>query len=194
MNLKKNITKLALFLSFGLLILSLSQCGIYRKTDSRKIPSNANDRVKKNIEEGRRIKFGGAGGIGGGTGKFEFATSNELWRATLDVLDFVPLNNADYGGGIVITDWYNNSDNNNSSIKIMVQFLSNEIRADGIKVIVYNKSCKTVDQVANCKTNTSDGEVAKEIKLAILKEATILKNTKTKKEVKEYRKKRGITN
>tara|TARA_B100000780_G_scaffold185314_1_gene130137 strand:+ start:1259 stop:1843 length:585 start_codon:yes stop_codon:yes gene_type:complete len=194
MNLKKNITKLALFLSLGLLILSLSQCGIYRKTDSRKIPSNANDRVKKNIEEGRRIKFGGAGGIGGGTGKFEFATSNELWRATLDVLDFVPLNNADYGGGIVITDWYNNSDNNNSSIKIMVQFLSNEIRADGIKVIVYNKSCKTVDQVANCKTNTSDGEVAKEIKLAILKEATILKNTKTKKEVKEYRKKRGITN
>ena len=194
MNLKKNITKLALFLSLGLLILSLSQCGIYRKTDSRKIPSNANDRVKKNIEEGRRIKFGGVGGIGGGTGKFEFATSNELWRATLDVLDFVPLNNADYGGGIVITDWYNNSDNNNSSIKIMVQFLSNEIRADGIKVIVYNKSCKTVDQVANCKTNTSDGEVAKEIKLAILKEATILKNTKTKKEVKEYRKKRGITN
>ena len=193
MNLKKNIRKLPLFFTLIFCILSLSECGIYRKVDARKIPGNADERVKKNMEEGRRIKFGGNGGIGGGTGKFDFATSNELWRATLDVLDFVPLNNADYGGGIVITDWYNNSENNSSSIKIMVQFLSNEIRADGLKVLVYNKSCKTVEQVTNCKTNTGEGEVASEIKLAILKKATILKNTKTEKEVKEYRKKRGIT-
>ena len=101
---------------------------------------------------------------------------------------FVPLNNADYGGGIVITDWYNNSEDNNTSIKIMVQFLSNEIRADGLKVLVYNKSCKIINQVSNCKTNTNDGEVAKEIKLAILKKAVILKNTKTAKEIKEYKK------
>ena len=193
MNLKKNIRKLTLFFTLIFCILSLSECGIYRKVDARKIPGNADERVKKNMEEGRRIKFGGKGGIGGGTGTFDFATSNELWRATLDVLDFVPLNNADYGGGIVITDWYNNSENNSSSIKIMVQFLSNEIRADGLKVLVYNKSCKTDDQITKCKTNTSEGEVANEIKLAILKKATILKNTKTEKEVKEYRKKRGIT-
>ena len=193
MNLKKNIRKLTLFLGFIFLILSLSQCGIYRKTDARKIPGNADERVKKNMEEGRRIKFGGKDGIGGGTGTFDFATSNELWRATIDILDFVPLNNADYGGGIIITDWYNNSESNNTSIKIMVQFLSNEIRADGLKVLVYNKNCKTIDQVTNCKTNTSEGEVANEIKNAILKKATILKKTKTEKQVKEYKKKRGIT-
>jgi hypothetical protein len=194
MNLKNNIRKLSLFLGFILIILSLSQCGIYRKTDARKIPGNADERLKKNLEEGKRVKFGGSGGIGNGTGKFDFATSNELWRATIDVLDFVPLNNADYGGGIVITDWYNNSEDNNTSIKIMVQFLSNEIRADGLKVLVYNKSCKIINQVSNCKTNTNDGEVAKEIKLAILKKAVILKNTKTAKEIKEYKKKRGIIN
>ena len=193
MNLKKNIRKLTLFLGFIFLVLSLSQCGIYRKTDARKIPGNADERVKKNMEEGRRIKFGGKDGIGGGTGTFDFATSNELWRATIDILDFVPLNNADYGGGIIITDWYNNSESNNTSIKIMVQFLSNEIRADGLKVLVYNKNCKTIDQVTNCKTNTSEGEVANEIKNAILKKATILKKTKTEKQVKEYKKKRGIT-
>ena len=193
MNLKKNIRKLTLFLGFIFLVLSLSQCGIYRKTDARKIPGNADERVKKNMAEGKRIKFGGKDGIGGGTGTFDFATSNELWRATLDILDFVPLNNADYGGGIIITDWYNNSENNNSSIKIMVQFLSNEIRADGLKVLVYDKNCKTIDQVTNCKTNTSEGEVANEIKNAILKKATILKKTKTEKQVKEYKKKRGIT-
>ncbi|MDC1246135.1 DUF3576 domain-containing protein [Pelagibacteraceae bacterium] len=193
MNLKKNIRKLTLFLGFIFLVLSLSQCGIYRKTDARKIPGNADERVKKNMEEGRRIKFGGKDGIGGGTGTFDFATSNELWRATIDILDFVPLNNADYGGGIIITDWYNNSESNNTSIKIMVQFLSNEIRADGLKVLVYNKNCKTIDQVTNCKTNTSEGEVANEIKNAILKKATILKKTKTEKQVKEFKKKRGIT-
>ena len=193
MNLKKNIRKLTLFFTLTFCILSLSECGIYRKTDARKIPGNVDERVKKNLEEGRRIKFGGTGGIGGGTGKFDFATSNELWRATIDILDFVPLNNADYGGGIIITDWYNNSESNNSSIKIMVQFLSNEIRADGLKVLVYNKNCKTIDQVTNCKTNTNEGEVANEIKNAILKKATILKKTKTEKEVKKFRKKRGTT-
>ena len=193
MSLKKNIRKLTLFFTLIFCIFSLSECGIYRKTDSRKIPSNADDRVKKNMEEGRRIKFGGKDGIGGGTGKFDFATSNELWRATIDILDFVPLNNADYGGGIIITDWYNNSESNNTSIKIMVQFLSNEIRADGLKVLVYNKNCKTIDKVTNCKTNTSEGEVANEIKNAILKKATILKKTKTEKEVKKFRKKRGTT-
>ena len=193
MNLKNNIRKLSLFLGFILIILSLSQCGIYRKTDARKIPGNADERVKKNMEEGRRIKFGGKDGIGSGTGTFDFATSNELWRATIDILDFVPLNNADYGGGIIITDWYNNSESNNTSIKIMVQFLSNEIRADGLKVLVYNKNCKTIDRVTNCKTNTSEGEVANEIKNAILKKATILKKTKTEKQVKEFKKKRGVT-
>ena len=193
MNLKKNIRKLTLFFTLIFCILSLSECGIYRKVDARKIPGNADERVKKNMEEGRRIKFGGKDGIGGGTGTFDFATSNELWRATIDILDFVPLNNADYGGGIIITDWYNNSESNNTSIKIMVQFLSNEIRADGLKVLVYNKNCKTDDQATKCKTNTSEGEVANEIKLAILKKATILKKSKTKKEVKKFRKKRGIT-
>ena len=83
----------------------LTQCGIYRKTDSRKIPYNAKDRVQKNMEEGRRIKFGNLGGVGG-SGKFDFASSNEMWRATMDVLDFIPLNNVDYGGGVIITDWY----------------------------------------------------------------------------------------
>ena len=78
-------------------------------------------------------------------------------------------------------------------LKITIMFSSNEIRADGLKVLVYNKNCKTIDQVTNCKTNTSEGEVANEIKNAILKKATILKKTKTEKQVKEFKKKRGVT-
>ena len=107
----------------SVIFLMLNQCGIYKKTDARKVPVNAKERVKKNLEEGRRIKFGQLGMKG--SGKFEFATSNEMWRATVDILDFMPLANADYGGGVIITDWYNEGNKKNESIKIMVQFLSN---------------------------------------------------------------------
>ncbi len=30
-----------------------------------------------------------------------------LWRASLEILDFIPLTTVDYSGGIIITDWYN---------------------------------------------------------------------------------------
>ena len=45
---------------------------IWDPADARKVPVNAKDRVAKNIEEGRSIKFGKLGG--GGTGKFDFAS------------------------------------------------------------------------------------------------------------------------
>ena len=50
-------------------------------------------------------------------GVFDFASSNELWRASLDTLDFMPLISADYGGGLIITDWYSDQGNSNDSIK-----------------------------------------------------------------------------
>ena len=172
------------------ILLLTNQCGIWDPADARKTPVNAKDRVAKNIEEGRAIKFSKLG-KGGGSGNFEFAASNEMWRATIEILDFVPLSSADYGGGIVITDWYSDTGNENESIKIMVQFLSNEIRADGIKVVVYDKRCKTVN---NCKTNINEGSVSEEIKLAILKKAAIYKNIETEKKRKEYRKKNPVKN
>ena len=89
--------------------LSLNQCGIWDPADARKVPVNAKDRVQKNIEEGRAVKFKNLG-KGGGSGNFSFASSNEMWRATIEILDFVPLSNADYGGGVVITDWYNDGE------------------------------------------------------------------------------------
>ena len=165
----------------------LNQCGIYKKTDARKVPTNAQERVKKNLEEGKRIKFGNLGNKG--PGEFEFATSNEMWRATVDILDFMPLANVDYGGGVIITDWYNADDKNNESIKIMVQFLSNEIRADGLKVTVYNKVCNT-NNLANCSTKVDTAnDIGQELKLAILRKAAELKTTSTQKQVEEYRKK-----
>ena len=169
-----------------LIFLMISQCGIYKKTDARKVPTNAKERVKKNIAEGKKIKFGQLGK--GRSGTFEFATSNEMWRATVDILDFMPLANVDYGGGVIITDWYNEG-NQNDSIKIMVQFLSNEIRADGIKVIVYDRKCNSTNSL-NCSTSVDDkNSIGQELKLAILKKAAEMKTQAVKKESDEYNKK-----
>ena len=107
-----------------LCLLAISNsCGIYKPVSAREIPPEVDKRVKKNIEEGRGI--GGMGGIlGKGDGSFQFATSNEMWRASLEILDFIPLANADYAGGIIITDWYTEENTNNEALKITIRFLT----------------------------------------------------------------------
>ena len=147
-----------------------TNCGIYKPADARKIDPNVNERVKKNIEEGRGFRV--MGGKKNQSGTFEFASSNAMWRASLDLLDFTPLSNVDYSGGIIITDWF--ADENSSideSLKLTVKFLSNEIRADGINVIIHKKTCEEKNK---CIIKKIDSTLAGEIKLAILKEAALL--------------------
>ena len=164
----------------------------FRWTDARKVPVNAQERVQKNLEEGRGIQFGIGRNKGTG-GTFDFASSNELWRASIEVLDFVSFTNASYSGGIIITDWFagnqNSTDEKNlRELKITVRFLSNEIRADGIEVIIHEKICKEKD-ITNCKIKKIKSNIQNEIKLAILKKATILKNEADKKKFKKRAKK-----
>ena len=150
-----------------LLFFLTSSCGIYKPADARKIDPNVNERVKKNIEEGRGFRVMGGKKKGGGT--FEFASSNEMWRASIDLLDFTPFSNVDYSGGIIITDWFSDENSSkNESLKITVRFLSNEIRADGINVIIHKKVCEEKNK---CNIKKIDSTLAGEIKLAILKEA-----------------------
>jgi len=189
MNLSKIFKNTILIL---MLSIFLNHCNFWRPVDSRKVPTNAKERVQKNIEEGKTVRLSNLGKGMGGSGNFEFATSNEMWRATIDILDFVPLTSADYGGGIVITDWYASGDSNDS-LKIMVQFLSNEIRADGIKVVVYNKVCKD-DNSLNCQTEINQSSVGQELKLAILRKASAIKNKELKVKTDQYRKENPIIN
>ena len=41
-----------------------------------------------------------------------------MWRATLEILDFLPLANVDYSGGIITTDWYNEGTASDESLKL----------------------------------------------------------------------------
>ena len=173
-----------LFIIFIISIFLLTSCGIYKPTDARKISPNPNERIKKNIEEGRGFRLAGLGA--NKNGNFLFASSNPMWRAALDKLSFTPLNVVDYGGGVIISDWYSDG-NSNDEIKITIRFLSNEIRSDALKVIIHRKNCKTFN---NCSINEINNSTNNEISLAILKKAAeIEKNDLAIKneEIGEYR-------
>ena len=150
--------KLVIFLIF-----ILTSCGIYKPVDVREVPVNAKERIKKNMEEGKGIQIFNKDDFGVGS----FSEFNPLWRASLDTLDFMILSSADYGGGIIITDWYSEN-NDDEAIKITVRFHSNEIRADGLDVIIHNKVC---DENNKCNVSKVDGSLNNEIKIAILKKA-----------------------
>jgi len=155
-------------LLYTTILLFITSCGIYRPTDSRKVSVNANERVKKNMEEGRGFRIAGIGKRGG---DFMFSSASPLWRASMDKLSFAPLSVVDYGGGIIITDWFSDGDSN-EQIKIAVRFLSNEIRSDAIKIMIHKKKCESFN---NCKISSIENTTNNEIKLAILKNAAQLK-------------------
>ena len=126
---------LTIFVVLNLIV--LNSCGMYKKVDQRKMPDGAQAKARKNVEEGRGVSIGGIVKRRGST-NYEFSTSNPMWRASLEILDFLPLSTVDYSGGMIITDWY--SENNaDESIKISIRFLSNEIRSDNLKIIVHKK-------------------------------------------------------
>ena len=187
MNLKKIFLIASVIASFVL----LNNCSkdFFTFPSAREVPVDANERVERNIEEGRGISLGGIGGKKGGV--FDFASSNEMWRASIEILDFVSFTNASYSGGIIITDWFSGNaqdQSENRNLKITINFLSNEVRADALDVIIHEKVCSAPD---NCSINKIQSEISNEIKLAILKKATIFKKEGIKKSAAEIKKKRA---
>ncbi len=177
-----NLKKILPNLLIPLILIALSSCGT--GGDARKNPPQPELRVKRNLEEGRgftidnvlknRKKRGG---------DFEFASSNELWRASLDTIDFMPLSSVNYSGGIIITDWYSDDTNIDESIKISIRFLTNEVRADALNIKVFYKKC---NQVMNCKISQKKGTIVTELKRNILNKAATYKKEKKDKNFKEY--------
>ena len=168
------------FSIISLVFLSGCEALKYKKVSAKDFPADPKERIKKNMEEGRGFRV--MGGNKKGT-TYSFATANPLWRATLDTLDFMPLVSANYSGGIVVTDWYSESDNPNESIKISIRFLTNEIRSDALNVNVFYKECS--ESLSNCKVNQKNNELASQITLSILKKASQYETERINKYKKE---------
>ena len=175
----KKITQISIFIT--LILFTLNSCS--NPGDARKTSPNPKDRVAKNLEEGRGFRLMDATNKLKGNGSFEFASSNELWRASLDIIDFMPLASVNYSGGIIVTDWYSTDQTSNESIKISIRFLSNEVRADALDIKVFNKKCLTQ---LNCVVSEKKGNLVPELTRKILKTAAIYEKQKKDKNFKPY--------
>jgi len=170
--------KISLFPLFLLFFLNSCGGGLFKTGKDQ--PVNADERVKKNLEEGKGLRIKSTFSTkGSGGGAFLFASSNVLWRATLEKLDFIPLANVDYAGGVIITDWYGNIDSD-EEIKVAVRFLTNEIRSDALNITIYKRKCISTN---SCQTSKIENNTGNEIKASILKRAAILsKEAESKKD------------
>jgi len=175
-----NFLKIIPLLLISLML--LNSCGsieklkdIRKPVDLRKTPLDPNERARQNVSQGKGISLKSLGGGRGGT-NYEFSTSNPMWRATLDSLDFIPLTTVDYSGGLIITDWYTDGNDRNESLKITIRFLSNEIQSNSLKIIVHQKRCLSQN---NCPTQVIDSTIGEElIKVILSKAASLEKQTK----------------
>ena len=174
----KNKTNLLKFSIFFIILLSsplFTSCAVpdFAKPSkvSKNVPINAKERARRNVEQGRGASLKGMMGGGSRSTNYEFSTSNPLWRASLEIIDFMPLATVDYSGGVIITDWYSDTNNFDESIKITVRFMSSEIRSDSVKIIIHNKKCKTNQ---SCAVNEIDSNIKFELQKSILKKASIL--------------------
>ena len=166
-----------------MIFLFLNACnGKIPGADARKIPYDPDERVKRNLEQGKGFRIDSAFS-NKGSGTFEFATANELWRASLDTIDFMPIATANYSGGILITDWYSENENLNESIKISIRFLTNEVRSDSLDIKIFYKVC---ENVVSCKITQQSGNLKAELTKEILKKAAVYASQTQEKEFRPY--------
>lgn len=166
-------------MKFRIIIIILSfflinSCGLYKKTDNT-VPQNAQDRARKNVTEGKGVSLNNFGKSFSKT-NYEFASSNPLWRASLEIIDFMPLTTIDYSGGIIITDWFQDEINSNISLKITIRFLDNIVSANSIKIIVHEKKCLTDLKCVSRQLEKS--KINEELLVSILKKAAIYEKEK----------------
>ena len=178
-----NFKNLISIFFLGFVLIFLNGCNGFNQTDAREFPPDPKLRVKKNLEEGRGFRLDSAikGSMKGGD--FLFASANELWRASLDTIDFMPLSSVNYSGGIIVTDWYTDEDNLDESIKISIRFLTNEVRTDALDIKIFYKKC---NQVASCKISQKTGSLVVELKKEILTKAAVYKKERKEKNFREY--------
>ena len=172
------IKTISILLLLGFALIALNSC---TGADARKVSPNPAERVKKNLEEGKGFRLMDAMKKEQG-GNFLFASANELWRASLDTIDFMPLASVNYSGGIIITDWYSDG-NSDEALKISIRFLTNEVRSDALDIKVFYKKCK---DIINCKITEKTGTLVTELKKKILSKAAIYSKEKKDKKFRPY--------
>lgn len=164
------------FLTLVAVILILQGCKapIDPETGKRK---NFEPNIKKKTSDSRDLK-GSIFSTKGSSNNFEFATSNVLWRAAIEGLDFIPKQSVSYSGGVIITDWYGDE---SESIKIEINFTSSELKATSLDVKSFKKICKN----GKCVISKNSGNLNSKLKNKIF---TIARKLKIEDEQKKSKK------
>ena len=171
---KKFLHKFTNYAAIFLLSLVLISCGSYKKIkDDANRPLSGKEKARRNIEEGRGTSLGGL--VRGGKTNYEFSTSNPMWRASLEILDFLPLATVDYSGGMIITDWYA-TESSADALKITVRFLANEIRSESLRIVVHKKTCSNNNK---CTVSLLEQDkISTELHSSILRKAALIDKKK----------------
>ena len=172
-NASKNLIKIVSIF----LILIIASCAGKEKEEENLIKKK---KFNPNVRE--RALSEKSGGIffnkdKGGSGTFEFATSNPLWRASLEVLEFMPLQALSYSGGLISTDWYSKG-SADESIKVAVKFNSKELAISSFTVVSYKKLCTNG---LNCKIIDGSEKFNSIIKSQIIEKARAINLAEEKK-------------
>ena len=158
--------------------ISLIFCLFLTVACSQMKPSYEYPLSAKEIEEKRVGKLTGdgiyltGGNLFGDKSTTKIAVNSFLWQASLDVLDFMPLNSTDAQSGIIISDWYQLDDKFCNLYKINIFIKSKELKADSLNISVFkNNSCST----KNIGSVVKDDKMGQMIKDKIIERARFIK-------------------
>lgn len=119
---------------------------------------------------------GGILGIFGGPAPAQAASeigvNSYLWRASLDTLSFMPIENADQIGGVITTDWWADPSLPTEWMKVQVFILDTRLRGDGLRVQVFRR---TGPNAAQAQAAPVDADTSVQLENAILTRARILR-------------------
>lgn len=90
-----------------------------------------------------------------------------LWRASLETLQFMPIQSADPFGGVIVTDWYASPEAPDERFKANVYILDSNLRADALKASIF----KQVRADNGWNDAAVDADTGRQIENAILTQA-----------------------
>lgn len=143
-------SKLMTFAAVAAIAVALSSCGTVRKIMPGGDAAANPTKVAKASQ--------GAPQIG---------VNSFLWRASLETLNFMPLEEVDPFGGVIITDWYASAEAPGERFKSNVYILDTQLRADALKVSVF----KQMNTGGAWNDAPVDADTARQIENAILTRA-----------------------
>jgi hypothetical protein len=172
------IKKISNYLSILAIFFMLTFCADKDRLTGKDVLKEPNifKKVEEDAKAGKGLLKGGISGVISRDTTYNFGTSNVLWRSTLKTLDFMPFQTVDYSGGVIITDWHSNG-NDNKQIKFTINFLSDKLATESVNVNGFIKECNQ----NKCTTTKTSPELNTKIKFEILEYARTLSIEDTKK-------------